>query len=130
SALGLLFAEVPENLLDAVLMLDRFIEAELDLRHPAQAEATANLASEERRRTFERGRRLAPGGRVAHHRVVHPRHLQVWRHLDARQRDEPDPRIVDHAPREELAQLLTDLVADAIRSMSLRHSGEVLDFRA
>ena len=58
---------------------------------------------------------------VAHRRVVDARQLQIGRDLHPRQGDEADAGIVHGAAAEQLAQLLANLVADAIRTMSLRH---------
>src|SRR5678816_891592 len=112
------FVQIAQDLLDAVLVPDGFVELELQLRHASQLEAFADLTAEEAGRAVESFRRLLPRLRVAHGRVVDARQLQVWRHLDAGERDEPDTRVVHRAAAGQLAQLLSDLVADAVRTMA------------
>src|SRR5262249_14435749 len=89
--------------------------------HAAQPQPPAQMTPEERRRSRQCLRCLSPCGVVAHRRVEHPCHLQIGRHLDARQRDEADARIVDRAPREQLAQLVANLFTYTIGSMALCH---------
>src|SRR5688500_8905766 len=108
------FMEIAEDLLDPVLVGDRFIEMELQFGHAAELQPASDLTPEERRRAFERLLGLAPRLRIAHRRVIDARELQVRRDLDPGQGDEPDARIVDDPAREQQAQLLQDLVADAI----------------
>src|SRR5688572_17468971 len=120
-ASGFLFMKVAEDLFDAVLVLDGLVEPELDFGNPAQADARADLAAEERRRPLERLLRLDPLFRIAERRVEDLGDLEVGRDLHARERDEADARVVDVAPGQHLAQLLADLIPDAIRSISLRH---------
>jgi hypothetical protein len=55
-----LVLEVLQDLFDAVLVLDRLVEPELDLGHAAQAQPGADLAAEKRRGAIERARRLLP----------------------------------------------------------------------
>src|SRR5438105_5925481 len=97
SALRVFLVEVAEDLLDAVLVLDRFVEAELELRDAAQTEPPADLAAEERRRALEGARGLLTRFRIAEGRVEDARDLQVRGDLHARQRDEADARVVDLA---------------------------------
>src|SRR5215211_5746430 len=52
-ALRLFRMEVAQDLFDAVLMSDRLVEPELQLRHAPQIEPAAHLAAEERRRALE-----------------------------------------------------------------------------
>ena len=88
----------------------------------------ADLAAEERRRALERlARSSARSAASPSDRVVDARQLQVGGDLDARERDEADARIV-HLAREQLAELLADLFADAFGRggvMSHRMSGTV-----
>ena len=48
--------------------------------------------------------------------------LKVGGHLDPGHGDEPDARIVNLAPGQQLAQLLADLIPDTVRTISLRHT--------
>src|SRR5947207_10913675 len=115
--------EVLQDLFDAVLVLDRFVEPELDLGHPAQAQPAADLAAEKRRGAIERTRRLLPRLLIAERGVEDARDLQVGCHLHARQRDEADARVVDLASAEDLADDVADLFADAIGTV--RHKSQI-----
>src|SRR4030095_6270193 len=53
-ALGLFLVQVAQDLLDAVLVTDRFVESELDLGHAAQAQPCTDLPAEKRRRALQR----------------------------------------------------------------------------
>src|SRR4030095_15924050 len=110
-ALRLFLVKIAQNLLDAILMRHRLVEPEIDLRNAPQAQPAADVASQERRRTGEGGGGIAPRRGITHHGVEHARQLQIRRHLDARQRDEADAGIVDDTSSEEIAQLLTNLIA-------------------
>jgi len=70
-------------------------------------------------KTARRG--VAAGGGITHHRVEHARQLEIRRHLDTGQGDESDSGIVDDPATEQVAQLLSYLIADAVRSVALRH---------
>src|SRR5688572_11941419 len=113
-----LFVELAQNLLDTILMADRFVELKLEFGNAPQAQAIAEMAPEKPGRALERLRRLHAGGIVAEAGVIDARLLQVGGHLHARQRDEADARVVHRAAAEQPAQLLPDLVADAIWSKS------------
>src|SRR5688572_21754328 len=118
---GVLFVEVAQDLLDAVLMGNRLVEAEVDLGHAPQPQPAGNLPPEKRRGALERLRGFLAGLRVAKRRVKHVRHLQICRHPHARHRDEADARIVDVAAGEHRAQLLADLVANPSGTEALSH---------
>ena len=118
---GFLFVKVAEDLFDAVLVLDRLVEPELDFGNPAQADARADLAAEERRRPLQRLLRLDPLLRIAERGVEDLGDLEVGRDLHARERDEADARVVDVAAGQHLAQFLADLIPDTIRTVALRH---------
>src|SRR5687767_10195249 len=113
-----LFVELAQNLLDTILMADRFVELKLEFGNAPQPQAIAEMAPEKPGRALERLRRLHAGGIVAEAGVIDARLLQVGGHLHARQRDEADARVVHRAAAEQPAQLLPDLVADAIWSES------------
>ena len=106
--------------LDPFLVLDTRVEFEAKLRHASQLDALAELTAEEWCRALERAPRLGARLLVAHLRVVHAHELQVGRHLDPGERHEADARIV-HFAQEQLADLLANLLGDAIRTGSLRH---------
>src|ERR1043166_5779758 len=112
--------DVLQDPLDALLVGDRFVEPELELRTAAQVrQPRADLAAEEAGGAVERARRLLARLRVAEARIEHARDLQVGGHLHARKRDEPDARVVHLAAAENLAQHLADLIADAIWPVAL-----------
>jgi hypothetical protein len=54
-------------------------------------------------------------------RDVSARHLEVRGNLHARQRDEPDTRVVHFAAGEHFAEDVADLLPDAIWSITLSH---------
>src|SRR4051794_40223528 len=81
-SLGLEFLE---DLLDAILMGDRLVVEELQLRRAAQAQPLRNLAPQEGRGAAECFRRLLQRLFVAHRRVVDAGELKVGRNLDAGQ---------------------------------------------
>src|SRR5450759_1198782 len=100
-----------EDLLDAVVLGDRGVVEELELRHAPQAHPLPDLAPQERRRPCEGLAGLALRLRVAVGRVVDARDLQIGGYLDLRQGQEADAGIV-HLARDELRQLDADLLAD------------------
>src|SRR5688572_13687494 len=112
--LRFLLVQVAQDLLDAILVHDRLVEVELDLRHAAQPQPAADLPPEERCGPLERLFGLAPRLRIAERRVVDTGQLEVGRDLDARQGDEADAGVVDVAAGEHLAQFLANLIGDAI----------------
>src|SRR5262245_3799410 len=88
SALRIFLVQIAQDLLDAILIGDRFIESEFEFGHPPQAQLAADMPAEERRRTLERLRRLLARRSIAHRRVEHACLLKVGRDLDAGERDE------------------------------------------
>jgi hypothetical protein len=76
-ALTLLLVQVAKNLLDPVLVRDRFVEPELELRNPTESQAAADLPAEKWRRPLQRPRGFLPGLSVAERGVEHAGHLQV-----------------------------------------------------
>src|SRR5262245_19910880 len=111
-------ADLVEQLLDAVLAGNRFVVVERELRRALQPQARADLAPQEAGGAGQRPLGVATALLVAERRVVHASLLQIWAHADARQRHEPDPRIVDLA-REQRRQLAPDLIGDTIGSRAL-----------
>src|SRR3954469_14862678 len=109
--------QVLQDLLDAIVLRDRLVVEERQLRHAPQPDARAELAAQERRRAVERLRRLALRLLVAERRVVDPRDLQIAgdRHLG--QRQEADAGIV-HLARDELRQLVPDGLAEAFGTVA------------
>src|SRR5688572_3665165 len=117
---GALGLQVEDDALDPVLAFDAFVVEELECRHVPQAEPPPELPAQERHGALERPRRLFARLRVADRRVVDPRLLQVRGHLDVRERQKADPRIV-HVAADELRQLLPQLVADTFGARALGH---------
>ena len=102
--------EIAQDLLDAVLVLNRFVEPELEFRSAPQAQPSGDLPPEKRGRAVERPRRFLPRFRIAEAGVEDARNLQVGRDLHARQRDEADARVVHFTAGETTARLLRDNV--------------------
>src|SRR5450759_4943884 len=82
-----------EDLLDAVVLGDRGVVEELELRHAPEAHPLPDLAPQERRRPREGLAGLALRLRVAEGRVVDARDLQIGGDLDLRQGQEADAGI-------------------------------------
>ena len=112
------FVELAQDLLDPILVSDGLVELKLQLGHAPQLQAIADVTPEEPGRACESLCGLFARLLVAHRRVVDARQLQVWRDFDACERDEPDTGVVHRAAAEQLAQLLSDLIADAVWSES------------
>src|SRR5688572_15954006 len=104
-------------------MPNRLVELKVQLRDAPQLQPIADTAAEEAGCPLQGLRGLTPGRFVAERCVVDARDLQVRRDFDARQGDEPDSRVMHRAASQQLAQLLSDLVADAIWSMSGHYTG-------
>jgi hypothetical protein len=121
-ALRIFFVDVAKNLLNPVLVRDRFVEPELELGDAPQVQTRADLAAEEAGRACERARRLLARIGVAEACVEHAGQLQIRSDLHARQRDESNARIVHLAAGENFAQLVAYLVADPVWPVSLRHT--------
>src|SRR5207253_5774133 len=100
---------VVEDLLDAVLAGDRTVVEESKLGNTLEAQPRADLPPQERSGALERTLGGAPRLLVAERSVIHARLLDVSAHLDARQRHEPDARIV-HVAGEELGELAANLI--------------------
>src|SRR5712691_6151302 len=111
---GLVGVQIPQDLFDSVLALDRLVEPELELRDAAQPQAPADLTPQEGRGAIEGPRRLLARFLIAERRVVDARELQVGRDSHAGERDEANTGIVDRAAAEQLAQLVADLFTDAV----------------
>src|SRR5690349_5775654 len=104
AALGVLLVQLFQDLLDPVLVAHGLVEAELQLGYAAQPHAAPDLTPQEGYGAVEPFGGLLPRLVVTQAGVEHARQLQVGRDLDARQRDEADPRIVDRPPAEQVAQ--------------------------
>src|SRR5688500_3191071 len=63
-----LLLELLKNLFDAVLVRNRFVEPELELRHAPQLHPAADLAPQERRGAVERLLRVLARRRIAERR--------------------------------------------------------------
>ena len=113
--------EIVQELLDPVLAGDGLVVDELELRDAPQTKAGSNLTAQERNRPLQAARRVAARPVVAERSEEHASVLQIRRHLNARDRDEPDARVVNVA-REQLAELAADLVGDALWTGTLRHT--------
>src|SRR5688500_2872776 len=87
-AARVLRVEIAQDLLDAVLVLDRLVELEVELGDAPQLQPAADLAAEEWRGTLEGARRVLARLLVAQRGVVDARRLQVGGDLDAREGDE------------------------------------------
>src|SRR5262245_37169579 len=111
-------ANVVQEFLDAVLAGNGFVVEELDLGRPPEAQARADLAPQERRGAPERAIGAAARLVVAEGGVVHARLLEIRRHGHARDRHEPDPRIV-HLAREHRRDFASNLVGNASSAWSL-----------
>src|SRR5689334_9564801 len=120
--LCVLLVNVAKDLLDAVLIRDRFVEPELQLRHAAQVgQSRADLPPEEAGRARQRPRRFLARLLIAKAGVENAGQLQIPGDRHACQRDESDARIVHLAAAEDVAQLLANLIAYAIWTIALRH---------
>src|SRR5687768_16621113 len=64
-----LVAEVAQDLFDAILVFDRFVEAEVELGNAAQPQRAADVAAKKRRRALQRLGGLRPRPRIAERRV-------------------------------------------------------------
>src|SRR5258705_8562565 len=119
--LGVFLVDVAKDLFDAVLVRDRLVEPELDLGDAAELQPRAELAPEEAGRALQRAGRLLAGLLIAERGVEDARDLQVGRDLHARQRDEPDARVVHFAPGEDFAEDVADLLPDSVGTVPLGH---------
>src|SRR4051812_39586577 len=118
---GPFHVELLKNPFDTVGVFDRLVVEERQFGHSLQAETLPDLPAQKRCRPPERPRRLALRFVVADQRVVHARLLQVCRHRDARDREEPDSRIVN-VPGQDRRQLRLNLIADTGCSRTLNHN--------
>jgi hypothetical protein len=72
TSLPFLFVQVAEDLFDAVLLGNGFVEPELEFRHSPQAQAAADLPAQKWGRAVERAGGLLPRFRVAKRRTRVP----------------------------------------------------------
>src|SRR3954462_10018372 len=120
--------ELLKNPFDPVAVFDRLVVEERQFGNPLQLETLSNLPPQKGCRTPERAGRLALCFVVADRRVVDTRLLQVRRHLDARDGEKPDSRIVN-VPGQQRRKLRLNLIADTGRSRTLHHNkGKPLPF--
>jgi hypothetical protein len=110
-----LIADVLEDLLDAVAAFHRFVEEELELGYTFQPQPAADVTPKERRCPPERAFGFPPGLRISERGVVHTSALKVWGHLDVRNREEPDARVVKLACHE-IRNLAAELIRNTLRS--------------
>jgi hypothetical protein len=113
--------ELVDQLLDAILGGYRLVVDDVELGDALEPQARADLAPQEWQRTVERAIGMAPTLFISQRGIEDARLLEVTAHLDPRDRDEPEARIV-HLAREQLTELAADLVGDAIRSLSFQVS--------
>jgi hypothetical protein len=116
-----MLVQIPDDLLDAILVRDRLVEAEFDLRRAPEAQALADLPPHERRGALKRARGVLLRSVIAQAGVEDAGELEIGSHGHARQRDESDPRVVDLASQQHLAELLANLIADTVRTMRHVH---------
>ncbi len=109
-----------EDPLDPILAGDRIVVDEPELGRALESQPGSDLPAQERRRPAERSCARFAGLCVAEHRIQDAGHLQIGADLDARQRDEADPGIVN-LPGEQRRELASDLIGDAIGTGTLGH---------
>jgi hypothetical protein len=107
--------DLVQQLFDTILAGDRFVKEERELWHTPEPETRADLSSQERRGPVERAPGALTRAIVPERRVIHTCLLDVWAHLDARQRHEPYARVV-HFSREELGEFASNLIRHTIWS--------------
>jgi hypothetical protein len=110
-----LLLDLPQDALDAVVLLDAFVEEEAQLGRPTQPETPGQLPAQEGVCPLERPRGLAPRFVVPERRVIDPRLLEIGRDVDPRHRQEADAWIV-HLAAQHPRDLHANLVADALRT--------------
>jgi len=112
--------QFPQQALDPILMLDRFVEDERELRDAPQPEAAPQLAPHEGRGALERAAGIAAGRGIAKRREIDTGVLQVRRDLHARDRQEAEAGVVELA-RNHVGDFSPNLIAHSIGTGSLRH---------
>ena len=106
--------ELVEQMEDPCPALERLVELEMELRDPLHPEPLAELVPDERHRPAHRDdRRTAALGR-ADDADADLRVAEVGLRLDARDRGEPDPRVVDLL-RQDRPDLLAEELVDPVR---------------
>src|SRR6185295_18778066 len=103
--------DLAQDLFDPGLVRDRLVEHELYVGYAPEPQALTELPAEKRRRPLQGALGRAARRRVAERRVVEPRELQIGRDLHARQRHEPNARIV-HLARQHFARFGPNLTGE------------------
>src|SRR2546430_2096309 len=112
-------ADFLQQLLDAILSGDRFVVPERQLGDAPEPEPRPNLPAQKRSGPLDGARGALAGLVVAEHGVEHARLLKVRRHLHARDRHEPDARIV-YVAGEQAGELGANLIGHAVGPRPLR----------
>src|SRR5690606_37353116 len=99
-----------QELLDALGVLQRAVDLEVQLGGPPDVQALAQLAPDERSRGIEALERLRLAGLVTHDPDVDARVIEVRRDIDRRDRDEADAWVLDLA-LEDLRDLAPELLS-------------------
>src|SRR3954453_18007980 len=94
AALRFFFVKVTQDLLDTVLVGNRLVEAEFELRHAPEGQDAANLSSQEGRGADQRLGGFLARLLVAKRRIEDARLLEIRRHFHSRQGNEADAGIV------------------------------------
>src|SRR6478609_2992726 len=121
AALRFFLVKVPEDLLDTVLVANRLVEPEFQLRHAPQGQDAANLSSQEGRGADQRLGGFLARLLVAKRRIEDARLLEIRRHFYPRQGDEADAGIMHGAATQQRAEFVADLLADSVWAVTLCH---------
>ena len=109
-----------EQLFDAILMRDRFVEHEFQFRRASKSEPLPKLAPHERGGAGQCAQGLLARRGIAQARVIHARMVQVGADGDLRDGDEADARIAQVA-RNHAADFRAHLIGHALRTRTLSH---------
>src|SRR5207248_5140056 len=108
---------------DALTGRERVVFLEPKLRDDLEPDLTTQLMPEVRRRGTQRRPRTRLGGLIAERREGDPGDPEIAGDLDAGDRDEPDPRVLQLVDR--FGEDLSEPLADPLRSRSLQHGTSV-----
>ena len=111
--------DLAKELVHAFHLLQAHVLLEVELRRELEANLLPEHSPQVGAGGLEAGPRPAVVLVLAEHRVVDGRATQVGRDLDPRDRDEPDPRVLQ--PRDLLGEDLTELLGHAFGSPSPAH---------
>src|SRR3989442_2944494 len=111
--------DLAKELVHPFHLLQANVLFEVELRRELEANLVPEHGPQVRASGLEAGSCPAEVLVLAEHRVVDRRATQVGRDLDARDRDEPDPRVLQ--PRDLLGEDLTELLGHAFGSPSPAH---------